>query len=100
LATWLDKKIVEFKSTIDSYSAIPVMDSEVTMESEMCHHFLLLGAENWLKALTALRNQVYQGGCTRRILELAELGQRQLMIVQAFEAEAAAAESRYFVNFN
>jgi hypothetical protein len=31
---------------------------------------------------------------------MAELGQRQLMIVQVFEAEAAAAESRYFVHFN
>ena len=76
------------------------MDSEITMESEMCHHFLLLGAENWLRALKALKSRVHEGGCTGRIREMAELGQRQLMIVQVFEAEAAAAESRYFVHFN
>lgn len=100
LISWLDKKIAEFESAVEAYSNITVMDSEITMESEMCHHFLLLGAENWLKALKALRNQAHRPGCTRSIRELAELGQRQLMIVQVYEAEAAAAESRYFVNFN
>ena len=100
LIAWLDKKIAEFESAVEAYSNIAVMDCEITMESEMCHHFLLLGAENWLRALKALKSQAHQGGCTRRIRDLAELGQRHLMIVQVYEAEAAAAESRYFVNFN
>lgn len=100
LMNWLDQKITEFEAVKESYSQTLVMDFEVTMESEMCHHFLLLGTENWLKALRTLKAQALRGGCTQRILEQAELGQRQLMTVQVFEAEAAAAESRYFVNFN
>jgi len=100
LIAWLDKKITEFESAVEAYSNIAVMDSEITMESEMCHHFLLSGAENWLRALKALKGQAHLGGCTRRIRDLAELGQRQLMVVQIYEAEAAGAESRYFVNFN
>lgn len=100
LASWIELKISDFQSRQKAYAALVVAQHEITMESELCHSFLRTGIQSWLNALESLRSAALTGGDTENCLKLAEIGQRHLLAVQKFEAEALLLESRYFVNFN
>ncbi len=100
LMSWLEAKISEFQARWNGYAEILVTEEEVTLDSVLCHRFLKTGVGNWLEAFKGLRATVVEGSSPETALEKAVLGQRCLMAVQLFEAEAAMAETRYFVNFN
>lgn len=98
--SWLLAKMSEFQSALVTYSSLSVSPHEVTMESQMCHDFLCTGLQCWLNAVSGLWNRLQGRPGLSGLMVEAEKGQRLLMAVQIYEAEAALAESHYFVNFN
>lgn len=87
---WVRHQISHFESTWASYGSLYVADEEITIESQMCHEFLKGGIESWLRALRAVASG--SGDLDKALLD-AEWGQRQLIVVQLFEAEAARRET-------
>lgn len=98
--SWLLAKMKEFRTALDSYSGLRVCPEEVTIESQMCHEFLFAGVQCWMNAVSGLWNRLQGRPGLWDVTSEAEKGQRLLMAVQIYEAEAGLAESHYFVNFN
>lgn len=85
---WLEHTSAQIQDVLRSYLVLPVAQQEVTMESEMCHDFLVRGTQAWLEALRLLGT-----GELDRARELAHFGQQLLVSVQLFEEEASRIES-------
>ncbi len=96
VARWLDLVEQHFLNSWESYEDGDVLEEEVTTESVLCHRFLMEGTELWLDALSTFRESL--GGAIDRasILELAEAGQRNLILVQILDQEAEEAMDRFF----
>lgn len=93
---WLEETQARFQSVWNSYETNTcVYEDEITAESVIGHSLLKEGVGHWLAALELLGE-----GDLEEVLVRAEFGQRLLVLVQILEEEAAAAEERFFLNWN
>ncbi len=93
---WLDAVEQNFLTSWESYEEGDVLEEEITTESVLCHRLLMEGTELWLDAIATFRDSL--GGSIDRdsVLELAEAGQRLLILVQILDQEAEEATDRFF----
>ncbi len=93
---WLEETQARFQAVWNSYETnTRVYEDEITAESVVGHSLLKEGVGHWLAALELLGE-----GDLDEVLVRAEAGQRLLVFVQILEEEAAAAQERFFLNWN
>lgn len=96
VARWIDAVEQSFLSRWESYEESDVLEHEITTESVVCHRLLLEGTELWLEALATFRELLAGDADRTAVLELAEAGQRLLILVQLLDQEVDQAMADLF----
>ena len=82
LATQLERLHLQFENAWESYSAQPILESELTAESAVTHGLLKDGIAGWLEAIV----QAGEGEHSLA-LERAEEANRLLVVLQLYERQ-------------